>query len=121
MPEGAAIGAATGAAIVESRGPEGGDAPDVDDVDDEDGGPDNEDSEGFEATPPAEAAPVQADVAASPVEVIRSEELPVYTAPVEAPAEAPVEAPAAAPADPQPEPQAAELPDSSRPPEPFGD
>jgi hypothetical protein len=113
-PEGAAIGAAAGAAIAESRGPEAGDTPDVDDLDDEDGGPENgEETEAFESASPADAAPVQADVIASPVEVTQSDELPVHAAPVPASAEAP--------ADPPSEPPAGELPDSSRPPEPFGD
>jgi|RhiMethySRZTD1v2_1073278.scaffolds.fasta_scaffold00080_13 hypothetical protein len=115
-PEGAPMGVAPGAAVTEARGPEGGDAPDVDDVDDEDGGPDNGDeTDAFDAAPSAdaEAAPVQSEVVASAVEEIRSEEAPVHSEPVPSAADTS--------ADTQTEPPAAEVPESSRPPDPFGD
>jgi hypothetical protein len=116
-PEGAPIAAATGAVVAEARGPEGAETGDDDDVDDEDGGPDNgEEPEGFDGSP-ANAVPVQSDVVASPVEMSRPEELPRHSTPVASPVTPPAEAPAEA----QTEPPPAEIPDPSRPPDPFGD
>ncbi len=113
-PEGAPIGGAPGAVVTESRGPEIGDATDVDEGDEEDGGPENGDeTETFDAISPAEAAPVQSDVIATPVEVSQPEEATVHSEPAPTPADTP--------ADTQPAEAPSSEPESSRPPEPFGD
>ena len=114
-PEGAVIGAVAGAAVAESRLPDGGEASDVDDLDDDEGGADiGDETESFEtAASPVETVRVESEPVASPVDVTPPEETPVHSAPV---APAPVPSSPDAPVDTPVEPAPADTPDR-----PFGD
>jgi hypothetical protein len=118
-PEGAALGAGAGpgaaAAVVESRTPEGGEAPDVDDVDNDDVGPDTVDeAEPFEvAASPVETAPVESEPVVSPAEATPPQEAPTPQAPVSSSDQPPLDTPV--------ESAPTESPDRRQPMDPFGD
>jgi hypothetical protein len=116
-PEGAAIGAVTGAAVADPRTGDGAEPPDIDDMDEDEGGPDaSDEGEPFEATSsPVDIAPTPSEPEAVPSSV------EALSLPEPVPPSPPVSPSSETPPDAPPESAPADSPDRPRPTEPFGD